>query len=235
MAADAEAHLAQVEDPLERILEGMMFSLEEIRRRPVQALNGGGPRGSGRGGRRRPPDQAVPVLVPGPAGGMELCRPGAPAHFVEFCCGRAARSKGNARFGSGSSGKYSLYSDTASLSLETPQRSSRNLMSSKSRRVGWARIFIANIARSSAATISTLPTRDIGTPFWILERGMNCSRREIEPVPRSPRRSAISRATRYDILGRIRIDVFGRVAGARMPTTSQLHQRRRPGHLLPVR
>ncbi len=42
MAADAEAHLAQVEDPLERILEGMMFSLEEIRRRPVHAAVFGG-------------------------------------------------------------------------------------------------------------------------------------------------------------------------------------------------
>jgi AcrR family transcriptional regulator len=37
MAADAEAHLARVEDPLERILEGMMFSIKEIGRRPVHA------------------------------------------------------------------------------------------------------------------------------------------------------------------------------------------------------
>ena len=42
MAADAELHLAQVEDPLERILEGMMFSLVEIGRRPVHAALFGG-------------------------------------------------------------------------------------------------------------------------------------------------------------------------------------------------
>jgi AcrR family transcriptional regulator len=37
MAADAEVHLAGIVDPLERILEGMMFCLEEIGRRPVHA------------------------------------------------------------------------------------------------------------------------------------------------------------------------------------------------------
>ncbi len=42
MAADAEVHLARVEDPFERILEGMMFSIEEIRRRPVHAAVFGG-------------------------------------------------------------------------------------------------------------------------------------------------------------------------------------------------
>jgi AcrR family transcriptional regulator len=42
MAADAEVHLALVEDPLERILEGMMFSIEEIGRRPVHAAVFGG-------------------------------------------------------------------------------------------------------------------------------------------------------------------------------------------------
>jgi AcrR family transcriptional regulator len=42
MAADAELHLARVEDPLERILEGMLFSIEEIRRRPVHAAVFGG-------------------------------------------------------------------------------------------------------------------------------------------------------------------------------------------------
>ncbi len=42
IAADAEVHLAQVEDPLERILEGMMFSIEEIGRRPVHAAVFGG-------------------------------------------------------------------------------------------------------------------------------------------------------------------------------------------------
>jgi AcrR family transcriptional regulator len=42
MAADAEAHLAHVADPLERILEGMMFSIREIGRRPVHAAVFGG-------------------------------------------------------------------------------------------------------------------------------------------------------------------------------------------------
>jgi AcrR family transcriptional regulator len=42
MAADAEVYLAEVEDPLERILEGMMFSIEEIGRRPVHAAVFGG-------------------------------------------------------------------------------------------------------------------------------------------------------------------------------------------------
>jgi AcrR family transcriptional regulator len=37
MAVDAEVHLAHVEDPLERILEGMLFSIEQIGRRPVHA------------------------------------------------------------------------------------------------------------------------------------------------------------------------------------------------------
>jgi AcrR family transcriptional regulator len=42
MAADAELHLARVTDPLERILEGMMFSIKEIGRRPVHAAVFGG-------------------------------------------------------------------------------------------------------------------------------------------------------------------------------------------------
>jgi len=42
MAADAEVHLALTEDPLERILEGMMYSLSEIGRRPVHAAVFGG-------------------------------------------------------------------------------------------------------------------------------------------------------------------------------------------------
>jgi AcrR family transcriptional regulator len=42
MAADAERHLAHLEDPLERILEGMMFSIKEIGRRPVHAAVFGG-------------------------------------------------------------------------------------------------------------------------------------------------------------------------------------------------
>jgi AcrR family transcriptional regulator len=42
MALDAAAHLADVEGPLERILEGMMFSIEQIRRRPVHAAVFGG-------------------------------------------------------------------------------------------------------------------------------------------------------------------------------------------------
>jgi AcrR family transcriptional regulator len=37
MAIDAGMHLATVEDPLERILEGMLFSIEQIGRRPVHA------------------------------------------------------------------------------------------------------------------------------------------------------------------------------------------------------
>jgi AcrR family transcriptional regulator len=42
MAADAEVCLARFEDPLERILEGMLFSIEEIRRRPVHVAVFGG-------------------------------------------------------------------------------------------------------------------------------------------------------------------------------------------------
>ena len=37
MAADAEIHLAGVEDPVERILEGVIFAIQEIGDRPVQA------------------------------------------------------------------------------------------------------------------------------------------------------------------------------------------------------
>jgi AcrR family transcriptional regulator len=46
MAADAEVHLAGVDDPLERILEGMMFCLQEIGRRPVHAAVFGGDSGA---------------------------------------------------------------------------------------------------------------------------------------------------------------------------------------------
>ena len=42
MAADAEVHLASVQDPVERILEGMMFAIEEIGQRPVHAAVFGG-------------------------------------------------------------------------------------------------------------------------------------------------------------------------------------------------
>lgn len=42
MAADAEVHLARVKDPLRRIVEGMMFSMEQISRRPVHATVFGG-------------------------------------------------------------------------------------------------------------------------------------------------------------------------------------------------
>lgn len=42
MAVDADLHLADVEDPGERILEGMMFAIEEIRHRPVHAAVFGG-------------------------------------------------------------------------------------------------------------------------------------------------------------------------------------------------
>ncbi|HEX3567975.1 MAG TPA: TetR/AcrR family transcriptional regulator [Acidimicrobiales bacterium] len=42
MAADAEVHLAPVQDPAERILEGMMFAIEEIGQRPVHAAVFGG-------------------------------------------------------------------------------------------------------------------------------------------------------------------------------------------------
>jgi AcrR family transcriptional regulator len=42
MAADAEAHLARIKDPRERILEGMMFSINQIGRRPVHAAVFGG-------------------------------------------------------------------------------------------------------------------------------------------------------------------------------------------------
>ena len=74
MAADADVHLARVEDPLERILEGMMFSIAEIGRRPVHAAvfggdsagmgghaghSGGGPAPHRRGG-----SPSAPGLVP---------------------------------------------------------------------------------------------------------------------------------------------------------------------------
>ncbi|MGA7417969.1 MAG: TetR/AcrR family transcriptional regulator [Acidimicrobiales bacterium] len=42
MAADAEVHLAGVDDPVERILEGMMFAIDEIGHRPVHAAVFGG-------------------------------------------------------------------------------------------------------------------------------------------------------------------------------------------------
>jgi AcrR family transcriptional regulator len=42
MALDAERHLAGVTDPLERILEGMVFSIEQIGKRPVHAAVFGG-------------------------------------------------------------------------------------------------------------------------------------------------------------------------------------------------
>lgn len=37
MAVDAERHLASIEDPSERIVEGMLFAIDEIRTRPVHA------------------------------------------------------------------------------------------------------------------------------------------------------------------------------------------------------
>jgi AcrR family transcriptional regulator len=46
MAADAEVHLAHVTDPLERILEGMLYSIREIGRRPVHAAVFGGDSGA---------------------------------------------------------------------------------------------------------------------------------------------------------------------------------------------
>ncbi len=42
MAADADEHLATITDPRERLLEGMMFSIAEIGRRPVHAAVFGG-------------------------------------------------------------------------------------------------------------------------------------------------------------------------------------------------
>jgi AcrR family transcriptional regulator len=42
MAADADKYLARFETPLERILEGMLFSIREIGRRPVHAAVFGG-------------------------------------------------------------------------------------------------------------------------------------------------------------------------------------------------
>jgi AcrR family transcriptional regulator len=42
MALDAERHLAGVSDPRERILEGMLFSIEQIAQRPVHAAVFGG-------------------------------------------------------------------------------------------------------------------------------------------------------------------------------------------------
>jgi AcrR family transcriptional regulator len=37
MARDAEAHLASIDDPVERLVEGMIFAIVEIGRRPVHA------------------------------------------------------------------------------------------------------------------------------------------------------------------------------------------------------
>ena len=42
MAAEARAHLAGVEDPAEQVIEGMMFSIGQIRSRPVHAAVFGG-------------------------------------------------------------------------------------------------------------------------------------------------------------------------------------------------
>jgi AcrR family transcriptional regulator len=42
MVADADRHLAGIEDPAERLLEGMLFSIEEIQRRPVHGAVFGG-------------------------------------------------------------------------------------------------------------------------------------------------------------------------------------------------
>jgi AcrR family transcriptional regulator len=42
MAVDAEAYLARFEEPRDRILEGMLFSIKEIGRRPVHAAVFGG-------------------------------------------------------------------------------------------------------------------------------------------------------------------------------------------------
>jgi AcrR family transcriptional regulator len=37
MARDGEAHLAGIDDPSERMVEGMLFAIEEVQRRPVHA------------------------------------------------------------------------------------------------------------------------------------------------------------------------------------------------------
>jgi len=42
MAAEARAHLEQVADPAEQVIEGMMFSIGQIRSRPVHAAVFGG-------------------------------------------------------------------------------------------------------------------------------------------------------------------------------------------------
>jgi AcrR family transcriptional regulator len=46
MSVDADAHLAPIDDPRERILEGMLFCIEEIGRRPVHAAVFGGDSGA---------------------------------------------------------------------------------------------------------------------------------------------------------------------------------------------
>lgn len=46
MAVDADAHLARLDDPRERITEGMLFCIEEIGRRPVHAAVFGGDSGA---------------------------------------------------------------------------------------------------------------------------------------------------------------------------------------------
>jgi AcrR family transcriptional regulator len=46
MVADADRHLAGLEDPVDRLLEGMVFSIGEIRRRPVHGAVFGGDAGA---------------------------------------------------------------------------------------------------------------------------------------------------------------------------------------------
>jgi AcrR family transcriptional regulator len=46
MAIDADAHLDHLDDPRERILEGMLYSIEQIGRRPVHAAVFGGDSGA---------------------------------------------------------------------------------------------------------------------------------------------------------------------------------------------
>ena len=52
MAAEARAHLATVDDPGERVIEGMLFSIGQIRSRPVHAAVFGGDSAAWAGARR---------------------------------------------------------------------------------------------------------------------------------------------------------------------------------------
>jgi AcrR family transcriptional regulator len=90
MAADAATHLAGIHDPSQRVLEGMMFAIGEIRRRPVHAAAFGGDgvawaasRAIGEGALRRIAVAGVRPLV-APAVGHEILSEEALADLVDW-------------------------------------------------------------------------------------------------------------------------------------------------------